>query len=415
MYNTCECYTRSATRGLHNERGPTREPDACREPRVWQILQARPVPEGERSVSEELPERLSAILTEVDTVIGDAEAGISASGRDLSALLEALEEERAQTNSALEEIRLERFVLEAEPDSESDEQDDQHELELRQREAKLAASVGRVSSLQQQIGDFGHLLTAARRQFGSDEELPGVDDAKEMSLRQAMIRAKEEERRRLSREIHDGPAQVLANAIIGLEFIERSLRQAESTAEAPAVNEIERIKSSMRDGLSEIRRFIFDLRPSMLAQRGLVGTVEHYVNAYRSFLPDEISLDLPTTSPDLSEEQELTAFRVIQESIQNVHRHSDATKCWIAIENADQATVITVRDNGRGFSPDSVRVHSAGGSGILGMQERAEVIGARLSLQSEPAKGSEIYLEIPVSTHAGTSSRESVAEQRRTR
>lgn len=362
-------------------------------------------------MSGELPERLSSILTDVEQTISASESGIADNVDQLRSLLESLEQERAQVQSELEQRQLERLVQEV--DSEASDEEDEVEAGYRQAEEELSNAYARVSAVYRQVVDFGHLLTAARKQFREGEALPGVEDAQDFSLRQSMIRAKEEERRRLSREIHDGPAQVLANAIIGLEFIERALRQDEQTAESSGVHEVERIKSAMRDGLSEIRRFIFDLRPSMLAQRGLVGTVEHYVNAYRSFLPDELSLELPsTTPPTLTEEQELTAFRVIQESLQNIHRHSESTKCWIRIENDETATKVTIRDNGRGFHPESVKVHAGGGSGVIGMQERAEVIGARLTLESTPGQGSEVCLEIPAASQRSRDTLPGTVDQR---
>lgn len=364
-------------------------------------------------MSDELPDRLSSIIADIAQSIAETEASIVQGAGQLEQLLESVETERSRVHSELEQIQLERLVMETESGEQTDHESDR-ESGLHQEEEALTRSFARVSSLQQQVADFGNLLTAARKQFGETEVLPGVEDAQELSVRQAMIRAKEDERRRLSREIHDGPAQVLANAIIGLEFIERALRQSESTSESPAVGEVERIKGSMRDGLSEIRRFIFDLRPSMLAQRGLVGTVEHYVNAYRTFLPDEIELELPSTSPNLNAEQELTAFRVIQESLQNIHRHADSTKCWISIETDGDATLVTVRDDGRGFQPKTVQVHAGGGSGIIGMRERAEVIGARLSVESSPGSGSEVRLEIPAASQRNRDAVRSAGERRRT-
>jgi two-component system, NarL family, sensor histidine kinase DegS len=355
----------------------------------------------EQLVQGQLPERLSAILADVQRTIANAESGVGTSARDLGALLEELERERAGVQGELEQIQLERMIQETSGENASGDSSER-EHAIRAAQGELTAAVGRVSILLQGIVDFEHLMASARQQFSSSEELPGVDDAQELNQRQAMIRAKEDERKRLSREIHDGPAQVLANAIIGLEFIERSLRQSESTAEAPAVAEVERIKSSMREGLSEIRRFIFDLRPTMLTQRGLIGTVEHYISTYRTFLPEEINLELPSRTPELSPEQELTAFRVIQESLQNVHRHSDATRCSITIEAVNEHLHVDVRDNGRGFDPASVRVRTRGGSGIIGMRERAEVIGANLEVESSSGNGCRVRLMIPTAARVGS-------------
>lgn len=363
-------------------------------------------------MSSQLPERLSAILADVHKAISSAESGVGASAKELGALLEELEQERTGVQGELEQITLDRLVKNIDNDD-SDDAMTEREAGLREAEAELSSAYGRVSSLQQRVIDFDHLMAAALRQFSASEELPGVEDAHALSQRQAMIRAKEDERKRLSREIHDGPAQVLANAIIGLEFIERSLKHSEETANAPAVEEIERIKSSMREGLSEIRRFIFDLRPTMLAQRGLIGTVEHYISTYRTFLPEEISVDLPSITPSLTPEQELAAFRVIQESLQNVHRHSDANRCWIEIETMGDDLVVVVRDNGRGFNPASVKVRTRGGSGIIGMRERAEAIGANLDVESTSGDGCRVRLVVPMATRSSERSLNDVIDQRR--
>jgi two-component system, NarL family, sensor histidine kinase DegS len=350
--------------------------------------------EGELQVSDELPQRLSTIMSEIEQTIAECESEMSERAVRLQRLLDSVERQRSDIHADLEERQLERMIREGSHES-ADAGGEDHEQELRELEGHLLNSYSRAASLQRQVIDFAHLLAASRQNLTASSELLDVDDAQQLTLRQAMIRAKEDERRRLSREVHDGPAQVLANAIIGLEFIERALVQGQSKHVSGAVEEIRRIKGSMREGLSEIRRFIFDLRPSMLSQRGLVKTLEHYVQTYRNLLPDDVALDLPPQPPGLSPDQELTAFRVIQESLQNIHRHAGSTRCEVEIDVQPTCTIITVRDNGRGFDPDKVNPTSRGGSGIVGMRERAEVIGARLNIISSPGNGTEISLEIP--------------------
>jgi two-component system, NarL family, sensor histidine kinase DegS len=367
----------------------------------------------EQTVPNQLPDRLPTILANVERAIASAESDVALNARELGTLVESIEQERARVQAEIEQLTLDRLVQETSAQY-SDQSSGVQENDLRAAQTELTNALGRITSLQQRVVDFEHLLTAAKRQFSATEELPGVEDAQALNQRQAMIRAKEEERRRLSREIHDGPAQVLANAIIGLEFIERSMRQSEATANEPAVEEVERIKASMRDGLSEIRRFIFDLRPTMLAQRGLLGTVQHYLTTYKIFLPDDTNLKLPEVTPILTPEQELTAFRVIQESLQNVHRHSDATRVWITIELADGDLKVEVRDNGRGFDPSAVRVRARGGAGISGMRERAEVIGARLDVDSSAGQGCAVRLLIPITARMSEDQATRIADQRRT-
>ena len=344
------------------------------------------------------------VSREIDAIIDDVERGLqrleSQFGDNLNALqalLVRVEEQRNAVQGTLEQRSLERSL---EDERVQSPRSGQTTGRLRLAEDQLSEDYSRASTLYHELADFSHLLAATRQQFRSREELPGLDDAQRLAVRRAMVQAQEDERRRLAREIHDGPAQVLANAIIGLEFIDRAFRRGGDTVLAEASQEIDRVKRAMREGLTEIRRFIFDLRPTMLSQRGLGGTVEHYIETYRQLFPGDVELSVAPKLPALTPEQELTAFRVIQESLQNVHRHTKATRTWVSIAVSGQSLVVTVRDNGEGFRPEQTRVSSSGGFGIAGMRERAEMVGARLRITSAPGKGTEVRLAIPLSSRA---------------
>ncbi|MEX2314686.1 MAG: histidine kinase, partial [Thermomicrobiales bacterium] len=149
--------------------------------------------------------------------------------------------------------------------------------DLRKQERELTQQTIRAAGLQRQLTEFTTLISVSARQLAEKGEFPGVDAQTQAAIRSAGVEAQENERHRLAREIHDGPAQALANAIIALEFVERAIRAGGDGSAARAQEEVERIKSTLREGLTEIRRFIFDLRPTMLQDRGLVATVEHYI------------------------------------------------------------------------------------------------------------------------------------------
>lgn len=336
---------------------------------------------------------LSEIKQVVDESVAACEVSLEGTAGELRELLADIENERNQVQGVVEERDLDRMLR-----GDRNLQRGPGTTELRRHEDSLIQEYTRVSALYRQLTDFVHLLTASRQQFRSDEALLGMEDAQRLAIRQAMIRAQEDERQRLAREIHDGPAQVLANAIIGLEFIERSLKLAMPQEAEQAIEEIERVKSSMREGLTEIRRFIFDLRPSMLAQRGLAATVEHYIETYRQFFSAEVELALPKHLPRLTPDQEMTAFRVIQESLQNVHRHSRSTKAWVSVSVTPDGLTVRVRDNGQGFRPSAVLPTAASGFGLNGMRERAEVIGGRITVRSAPERGTDVTLVIPLTT-----------------
>jgi two-component system, NarL family, sensor histidine kinase DegS len=266
--------------------------------------------------------------------------------------------------------------------------------ELRARESDLLEATIRAGTLKRRLSDFVAVLSVSRRQFESDGELPDIDAATELAIRIAKIQAQEDERRRFARDIHDGPAQAFANAIIGLEFVERAIKVGAD--EASALSEIERIKGSLREGLTEIRRFMFDLKPSMLQDRGLVATVEHYTETYRSILPVNVQLIVGSDLRRLTPEQEMTAFRVIQESLHNATKYARASQVIIEIAlQGDEYASISVCDDGRGFDPSQVTAHSMGGTGLKGMRERAELVGGTFRVESAPDSGCCIYLVLP--------------------
>ncbi len=348
------------------------------------------------------PEELDAIVAGIYDDIASLEDRLGVTVDHLNSMLSVIGNARASIQGTIEEHNLERSL--AQPDG-SIPPDDDEDNELRARERELLVTYTRVSSIYRQLNGFVHLLTTSRQQFRADEILPGIDDAQRLAERHVAIEAQEDERRRLAREIHDGPAQVLANAIIGLEFVGRALDK-QGDGRRSSAEEIDRVKSAMREGLTEIRRFIFDLRPTMLGQRGLAATTEHYIQTYRHLFPGEIEVQVADNLPHLTPDQEMTAFRVLQESLQNVHRHSRASRTWVSILASDVGLEVGIRDNGVGFRPSAAVTDAMSGFGLVGMRERAEVIGAELTVQSEPGSGTDIRLTIPVNTRAMGRSRE---------
>jgi two-component system sensor histidine kinase DegS len=267
---------------------------------------------------------------------------------------------------------------------------------MRQTEDALTEELLRARTLSHGLNDFASILSAAVRQIGSGRELPDLDAATQLAIQMARVRAQEEERRRFARDIHDGPAQAFANAIIGLEFVERAIRMREGEDSERPLEEIERIKGTMREGLTEIRRFIFDNRPTTLQDHGLVATLEHYIYSYQSIFPVGVELKLDGELPRLSPEEELTAFRVIQESIQNASKHSRATRIVVEMVRETNQVLIIIRDDGRGFDPNRVREHAMGGTGLKSMRERAILVGGTLEIESSPGNGSAVRLTLPL-------------------
>jgi two-component system sensor histidine kinase DegS len=272
--------------------------------------------------------------------------------------------------------------------------------ELRKHERALTEDAIRAASLHRQLTEFSTLISTSARQFAAEGVFLSADSMAQAAIRSAAVAAQESERHRLAREIHDGPAQALANAIIALEFVERAIRSGGENQSGRALEEVERIKSTLREGLTEIRRFIFDLRPTMLQDRGIAATVEHYIATYQSLFPMTIEFGTRDELPLMNADQELTAFRVIQEAIQNARKHARASRVDVDLSSNGGDVVVIIIDNGRGFSPDRVTTHGMGGAGLRGMRERAALVGGTIDVESSPGEGTRIELRIPISSAA---------------
>ena len=249
----------------------------------------------------------------------------------------------------------------------------------------------RCSAFSSKLNGLANLLAISRSQFLPSGETSAELDVWKVVTRVATIKAQEEERYKLAREVHDGPAQVLANAILGLELCEQIARRSPEQL----IDELNRLKGMVREGLVEVRRFIFDLRPSTLAERGLLATLQRYVAEYQSFFHINVDLQLPASLPSLTQEQEITVFRIVQESLQNIQKHARASHVAIALAVDDEALRATIRDDGRGFVVQQTEVTTLSGVGLRGMGERAAAIGGEVQVESRPGEGSTVRLVLP--------------------
>ncbi|MDF2635220.1 MAG: DegS sensor signal transduction histidine kinase [Pelosinus sp.] len=203
-----------------------------------------------------------------------------------------------------------------------------------------------------------------------------------------IIKAQEEERRRVSREIHDGPAQSMANIVFRAEVCERLI----DIDVVRAKKEIEDLRSQVRLCLKETRKIIFDLRPMTLDDLGLVPTVKRFLDTVqeRSGIIPEVRI--------LGEERRLDSyvevgiFRIFQEAITNVEKHANASSISIVMEFRRDALLATIVDDGKGFdTADNVGSESFG---LLGMRERVNLLNGELTIKSETGIGTKIIVKI---------------------
>ncbi|HSL32228.1 MAG TPA: sensor histidine kinase, partial [Candidatus Limnocylindrales bacterium] len=225
-----------------------------------------------------------------------------------------------------------------------------------------------------------------------DSSLVGSGDSLPSELQMKIIEAQEAERSRLAQEIHDGPAQVLSNAIFQVEFIERAIDRDEQLAR----NELRFLREQLRRELGSVRTFISQLRPPVLDELGLDGAIADAVARTTALTGLAITSELTAPTDGLSETEQTVALRIVQEALQNVRKHGGASSVIVATVVEGDDWVLTVRDDGRGFDVGAVAARGRRNFGLQFMQERAELVGARFEVQSRPDGGTIVRLAIPM-------------------
>ena len=220
---------------------------------------------------------------------------------------------------------------------------------------------------------------------GGGESLPA-------ELQMRIVEAQESERSRLAQEIHDGPAQVLSNAIFQVEYIERVI----DTDERLARTELRFLRELLRRELGSVRTFISQLRPAVLDELGLDGAISDAVARSTALTGLAIATELQAPSARLNETQQTVVLRIVQEALQNVRKHGGASSVIVASVVDGDDWVLTVRDDGQGFDVGAVAARGRRNFGLQFMQERAELIGARFEVQSRPNAGTVVRLAIPL-------------------
>jgi len=208
----------------------------------------------------------------------------------------------------------------------------------------------------------------------------------------SIIKAQEEERRRVARDIHDGPAQLMANIVMRAEFCLKMMEVDQSRVK----EELYALQDMVRQSLQDVRKIIFDLRPMVLDDLGLVPAVKRYVEDFQTQYGLPVELVLIGNPRRFSMAVEVALFRVVQESLSNIRKHSRASQVMIKIEILNNKINAVIKDNGAGFSPDGV-LSRAGreGFGLVGMRERVQILQGEIRFQSAPGQGTVVTVSVP--------------------
>jgi two-component system sensor histidine kinase DegS len=208
-----------------------------------------------------------------------------------------------------------------------------------------------------------------------------------------VINAQEAERQRLSRQMHDGPAQALSNFIVQTEIANRLMDIDQKRAK----EELDNLKNSAMSTFKEVRTFIFELRPMMLDDLGLFPTIRRYVDNFKEQTGADINLTLKGSERRLESYLEVMLFRALQELMGNAYRHNSENpvkpQINVQISMDDNITKISVIDNGRGF--DASQMENKAGLGLKLIRERVELLGGSMDVDSTVGKGARITFQVP--------------------
>src|SRR5665648_691832 len=258
---------------------------------------------------------------------------------------------------------------------------------------QMKATVVRAQNLMTQVSMAISLL-----QGGIADSLQTQNHEQRIEMGLRIIRAQEEERRRVAREIHDGPAQTLANIVLRLEIAEKLLQYDPTRVKAELID----LKNLVRSNLQDIRRIIYDLRPMAMEDLGIVSAIAKYLDNFQDCYGIKCEFRIEGQEKRFLPALELAFFRLVQEGMTNVAKHAQSAKVDISLIYQEDWTIARIRDYGKGFEVNFALTTAGEHFGLIGMRERVEMFSGHFSIQSTLGKGTTIELLIPSRPERGT-------------
>ena len=345
----------------------------------------------------ELKKRVAESIERVDALAADeqkAKQRLAAVSRNFT---EHTEDEIRETYEAVSIIQI-NLAIEREKEQTMRVERDKLEIRLRY----LHNVVARAEHMALSIGSVLSYLST--QVSGVLWKIEAVQKDKFVGAR--IIKATEEERYRISREIHDGPAQDLANMLFTTTITERLMDKDMEEAKKTLVE----LREEIRRCLTGVRQIIFDMRPMALDDLGLPQAVEQLIRLFgeRGKLQGTFSLEGEYYT--LPKHVEIAIFRIVQEALNNVVHHAKTNKVRVRMHYTSQALTVLIADDGVGFDPsrlteepeepddaldmETQRRLRGRHFGVIGMEERAKIIGAAIQILSEPGKGTKVHLRV---------------------
>ena len=260
-------------------------------------------------------------------------------------------------------------------------------LEVSLRRLKNTAQ--RAEKLVSQMGVVFNFLSGGLKDLNS--KINELQQAQEMAL--SIIRAQEEERKRIAREIHDGPAQSMANIVMRTEYCIKLLDMSPEQVRS----ELFSLQNLVRLSLMDVRKIIFDLRPMVLDDLGLAPAIKRYLSNYKEQYGLQVEFLCFGQQRRLDSSVEVALFRIVQELVSNIHKHARAKNAVVKIELLRKKINVHVKDDGIGFDLEQVMSDKdREGYGLIGMRERVQLLSGDINIDTAPGQGTSINLTIPI-------------------
>lgn len=264
-------------------------------------------------------------------------------------------------------------------------------LRMRQAQREARNQAAEAEKAREQLKQINENLEFRVRQRTAELERERRDV---QNLSSQLLFAQDAERRRISRELHDSTGQLLIALTLNLDRLRSELIQPN-----PAVDALIDDTNSLVDEMGrQLRTMSYLLHPPLLDEAGLSSAVKWYVEGFATRSAVEISLEVPSELPRLPQQMEITIFRLIQECLTNIHRHSGSKTALIRIARDNEGVSLEITDRGKGFTPHALvsEQRTRPGVGILGMKERVRPFGGTLEFRSS-SEGTTVQARLPIS------------------
>lgn len=343
--------------------------------------------ESARVMLKELKEETAKLQDEVDVLVHCEQQEKQRLVKVSSNFANYSEDKIRASYEAVKDVQV-RLALVKEKEFQSRRQRDRLEIRLRGMEQTLLMAERLATKLGTVVGYLTSQISnvVAQMDIASKNKFLGVQ----------IIKAQEDERLRVSREIHDGPAQEMANLIYQASICERLVDTRPEEAKAG----LQELRRQIRTCLADVRQIIFDMRPMSLDDLGLVPALRQLVSKLEERKILKTDFQVNGKERALEKHVEVTLFRIIQEGLNNIHRHAGVSEGRLRLLFSPNDLSILISDEGRGFDmaeTEEMRKSGTGNGhfGILGMEERAKLIGASLNVISNSGEGTKIHVKLP--------------------